>query len=63
MIVNRKNSQVNVFAGSPWEAASVMTLLKAAYITVSASDKKNGIFLSVPSDSYTAAIRIIGNRI
>ena len=32
MITSRKVSQVNVFAGSPWEVASVKSLLKAAYI-------------------------------
>lgn len=32
MITSRKISQVNVFAGSPWEVASVKNLLKAAYI-------------------------------
>ena len=35
MITSRKISQVNVFAGSPWEVASVKNLLKAAYIEVS----------------------------
>ncbi len=62
MITTRKSSQVNVFAGSPWEAASVKTLLNAAYIQVSTSDRKDGILLSVPSEYYAAAIRIIGNR-
>ena len=28
MITSRKISQVNVFAGSPWEVASVKNLLK-----------------------------------
>ena len=55
MIVNRKNTQVNVFAGSPWEAASVMTLLTAAYIKVSACDKRNSIMLSVPSEEIGRA--------
>ncbi len=62
MIVNRKNTQVNVFAGSPWEAASVMTLLTAAYIKVSACDKRNSIMLSVPSEDYAAAVRVLSNR-
>ena len=41
MITSRKISQVNVFAGSPWEVASVKSLLKAAYIE--ASMKDNGL--------------------
>lgn len=41
MITSRKVSQVNVFAGSPWEVASVKSLLKAAYIE--ASMKDNGL--------------------
>ena len=41
MITSRKISQVNVFAGSPWEAASVKSLLNAAYIQVSTKD--NGL--------------------
>ena len=63
MIVNGKKSQVNVFAGSPWEAASAMSLLNAAYIKVSACDKKYNILLSVPSEDYAAAVRVINNRI
>ena len=35
MITSRKISQVKVFAGSPWEVASVKSLLNAAYIQVS----------------------------
>ena len=60
MITSRKISQVNVFAGSPWEVASVKNLLKAAYIEVSM--KENGFLLSVPCEYYTAAMRVIGNR-
>ncbi len=62
MIISRKSSQVNVFAGSPWEAASVKSLLNAAYIDVSTEDKKDGILLSVPAEYYAVAIRIIGSR-
>ena len=35
MITSRKISQIDVFAGSPWEVASVKRLLNAAYIEVS----------------------------
>ena len=35
MITSRKISQINVFAGSPWEVESVKQLLKSAYITAS----------------------------
>ena len=31
MITSRKISQIDVFAGSPWEVASVKRLLNAAY--------------------------------
>lgn len=49
MITSRKISQVNVFAGSPWEVASVKNLLKAAYIEVSMKENgRNGFLLSVP---------------
>lgn len=62
MITSRKISQINVFAGSPWEAESVKQLLKSAYITASSEDKGNGIQLSVPCEYYTAAMRIISSR-
>ena len=41
MITSRKISQINVFAGSPWEVESVKQLLKSAYITASTEDKGN----------------------
>ena len=63
MIVSRKNSQIEVFAGSPWEVASVKSLLKAASIEVAMKDKGIGsILLSVPCEYYTAAMRVIGGR-
>ncbi|MBP6066532.1 DUF2007-related protein [Bacteroides sp.] len=63
MMTSRKISQVDVFVGSPWEVASVKDLLNAAYIEVSMKDKgTNSIFLSVPSEYYTAALRIIGSK-
>ncbi len=40
MIVSRKISQIEVFAGSPWEVASVKSLLKAASIEVAMKDKR-----------------------
>ena len=64
MVVSRKISQVEVFAGSPWEVASVRTLLKAASIEVVMKDKGiDYILLSVPCEYYTAAMRVISNRI
>ena len=63
MITSRKISQVDVFAGSPWEVASIKNLLIAAYIEVSTKDKgTDGILLSVPCEYYTAAMRVISNR-
>ena len=57
MITSRKVSQVNVFAGSPWEVASVKSLLKAAYIEASMKDNGlNSILISVPCEYYTAAM-------
>ena len=51
MITSRKISQIDVFAGSPWEVASVKRLLNAAYIEVSIKDKgTNRILLSVPCE-------------
>ena len=58
MITSRKISQINVFAGSPWEVESVKQLLKSAYITASTED----IHVSVPCQQYTAAMRVISNR-
>ena len=56
-------SQVKVFAGSPWEVASVKSLLNAAYIQVSTKDNGlNSILISVPCEYYTAAMRVINNR-
>ncbi|MCP3896234.1 MULTISPECIES: DUF2007-related protein [Bacteroides] len=61
MITSRKISQVDIFVGSPWEVASVKSLLNAAYIEVSMKDKgTNSILLSVPCEYYTAALRVIG---
>lgn len=63
MMTSRKISQVDVFVGSPWEVASVKNLLNAAYIEVSMKDKgTNSILLSVRSEYYTAALRIIGSK-
>lgn len=63
MIVSRKISQIEVFAGSPWEVASVKSLLKAASIEVAMKDKGIGsILLSVPCEYYTAAMRVISGR-
>ena len=63
MITSRKISQVDVFAGSPWEVASVKSLLKAAYIGASMKDRGlNSILISVPCEYYTAAMRVISNR-
>lgn len=45
MIVSRKISQIEVFAGSPWEVASVKSLLKAASIEVAMKDKGIGSIL------------------
>lgn len=60
MITSRKISQVKVFAGSPWEVASVKSLLNAAYIQVSTKDNGlNSILISVPCEYYTAAMRVI----
>ena len=54
MIVSRKISQIEVFAGSPWKAASIEVAMK---------DKGIGsILLSVPCEYYTAAMRVIGGR-
>lgn len=62
MITSRKVSQVNVFAGSPWEVASVKSLLKA-YIEASMKDNGlNSILISVPCEYYTAAMRVINKR-
>ena len=64
MVVSRKISQVEVFAGSPWEEASVRTHLKAA--TSEVVMKHIGIdciLLPDPCEYYTAAMRVISNRI
>ncbi|MTS93208.1 hypothetical protein GMD93_19760, partial [Pseudoflavonifractor sp. BIOML-A4] len=59
----RKFSQVNVFAGRPWEVASVKSRLNEAYIQVSMKDTGlNSILISVPCKYYTAAMRVINNR-
>ena len=60
---NRKKTQVNVFAGTPWEVACVKNLLNAAFIDVSVKDNRlDAIALTVPLESYTAAMRVINNR-
>ncbi len=63
MMTERKGSHVEVFTGSPWEAASVKSLLNAAYIEVMMKDNGlNNILLSVPREKYSVAVRIIGER-
>ncbi|NCC09542.1 MAG: hypothetical protein EOM31_03400 [Bacteroidia bacterium] len=63
MITNKKKNQINVFVGSPWEVASVKNLLSAAYIDVfEKDDRLDAISLSVSSEAYTAAMRVIYNR-
>lgn len=63
MITSRKVSQVDVFAGSPWEAASIKSLLNAAYIEVSMKDKGiDCVLLSVPCECYTPAMRLINKK-
>lgn len=62
MIIGKKVSQVNVFAGSPWQAASIIGILTAAYIDVCVRDEGAEIKLLVPSEHYSAALRLIGSR-
>ncbi len=63
MITGRKISQIDVFAGSPWEVASMKSRLNAAYIQVSIKDNgARGIQIMVPCEYYTAAMRVINNR-
>lgn len=62
MIKSKKISKVNVFVGSPWEAASVKSLLSNAFIQVDTEDNTHGILLSVPCEYYATALRIIGAR-
>ena len=65
MVVSRKISQVEVFAGSPWEVASVRSFSpESSSIEVVMKDKGiDCILLSVPCEYYTAAMRVISNRI
>ncbi len=63
MMTQRKGSHVEVFTGSPWEAASLKSLLNAAYIDVMMRDNGlNSILLSVPREKYSVAVRIIEER-
>lgn len=63
MTTSRKISQISVFAGSPWEVASVKRLLNASYIETFTTDNGfSGISVSVPCEYYTAAIRVIRNN-
>ncbi len=63
MMTEKKGTHVEVFTGSPWEAASVKNLLNAAYIEVMTKDNGlNSILLSVPREKYSIAVRIIGAR-
>ena len=59
MIINRKVSQVNVYAGSPWAAASINNLLNTAFIEASIKENNKGVIVSVPSEYYTAAVRLL----
>ena len=63
MITSRKISQVKVFDGSPWEVASVKSLLNAAIFKCQRKTMVlNSILISVPCEYYTAAMRVINNR-
>lgn len=59
MLGNKKMSQINVFAGSPWVAASIHSLLNTSFIEASLIEGRHGMAVSVPSKYYTAAVRII----
>ena len=62
MITSRKISQINVFAGSPWEVESVKQLLKSVYFSAFREYICNGSDVFVPCQQYTAAMRGISNR-
>ncbi|WP_321479052.1 DUF2007-related protein [uncultured Bacteroides sp.] len=63
MITNKSVSQVDIFAGSPWEVNCLKELLCAAYIDASIKDKgTNNVLLSVPYEQYTAAMKIIDDK-
>lgn len=63
MNTKRKRSQVNVFKGSPWEIAALINLLNAAYLHASIVDNgSKDIHLFVPSEEYTAAMKVINGR-
>ena len=62
MVTSKKISQVHVFAGSPWEVAVIVGLLSAAYIQVNVKDEGAEIKLSVPSEQYAEAVRLISTR-
>ena len=62
MITGEKLSLVNVFAGSPWEAALITGILAEACIHVSTKDEGKEIKLSVPSEHYSVAVRLISSR-
>lgn len=62
MITGKKKTHIKVFTGSPWEIASITKLLTSAYINVKVEDGKKDIHLSVPTENYSAAVRLISNR-
>lgn len=63
MVTKKKNDEVTVFSGSPWEVATIIGLLNAAYINVSVNDERSNVIkLSVPSKHYTTAMRLIESR-
>ena len=62
MYFNRKNSHINVLAGSPWQAASIHNLLHASYIEASIVESRNSVSVSVPSQYYSIAVRLMSAK-
>lgn len=58
----KKVSQIDVFSGAPWEVELIKNLLHAANVNAKVIDDVE-MKVSVPCESYTAAMQIIGNRI
>ncbi|WP_321519875.1 DUF2007-related protein [uncultured Bacteroides sp.] len=58
----KKVSLIDVFSGSPWEVELIKNLLEEANVQTQVKDEAE-MRVSVPSESYTTAMKVLANRI
>jgi hypothetical protein len=57
-----KISLIDVFSGAPWEVVLIKNLLQEANVKAEIKDATE-MRVSVPSESYATAMKVLANRI